>query len=178
MDVQDVSDNDQHIQQLDKEKQDLAAAAKYEGKVPTPRPVCREILSNFKIFKSSLLKYQMLYLTMSSPYPPSTTPISKLLPTYIRELRLQVHHRGKYILVKSLTAPAQTQAVVVVVEDEKGDLMYLQLYQHPSESLRSLSSITDGGDIFLLKEPFVKACADGKDGLRVDHVSDFFRHSV
>jgi hypothetical protein len=61
---------------------------------------------------------------------------------------------------------------MAVVEDERGDVLKIQLYQQVDEDERRAIDIIDVGTILLLKEPFFKVMGDGEYGLRVDHLSD------
>jgi hypothetical protein len=110
--------------------------------------------------------------SIMQPYPPSTTPISGLKPTSIQDLRIEVHHRGFYLLLRSLTPPNRKTAITSLMEDEKGDVVLIQLYQQEEEPNRPATSVVKPGTVLLVKEPYFRATADGEYRLRVDHVSD------
>ena len=63
-------------------------------------------------------------------------------------------------------------AIMVVVEDQNGDVLNLQLYQQEDEDNRKAADIINFGTVLLVKEPYLKVMGDGEYGLRVDHLSD------
>jgi hypothetical protein len=63
-------------------------------------------------------------------------------------------------------------AIIAIVEDERGDVLKIQLYQQVDEDERRATDIIDVGTMLLIKEPFFKVMGDGEYGLRVDHLSD------
>jgi hypothetical protein len=102
------------------------------------------------------------------PYPPCAVPLSDLKKTMIDDLLLETHHRGTYLLVRSVTPQDRMTAVMAIVEDETGDVLMVQLY-HQEDGTEDI--ITEG-TVLILKEPFLKLMSDGNYGLRVDHLSD------
>jgi hypothetical protein len=62
--------------------------------------------------------------------------------------------------------------ILVLVEDEYGDVAILQMYQQEDEASRPATSVVDKGSVLLVKEPFFKVTASGDYSLRVDHLSD------
>jgi hypothetical protein len=181
MDVHDVSTDKQFFAQFQKQKQTLENAKKRDGEIPTDRKSTQHLVtaSMLNHLASNMSSMDMKHALHSSfvppPYLPSTTSLVQLRPIYIRDLQLGVHHGGRYLLVRALTIPTRMTAIMVVVEDEKGDGSTLQLYQQPNENIRPTISVVTRGDVFLLKEPFLKIMSDGNYGLRVDHVSDLVR---
>lgn len=103
-------------------------------------------------------------------YYPSVAASSELKKALIKDLTLETHHRGSYILVRAVTPTHRMTAIMAVVEDERGDVFVLQLYNQEKDLA------TDGrlveGTVMLIKEPYLKIMADGNCGLRVDHLSD------
>jgi hypothetical protein len=63
-------------------------------------------------------------------------------------------------------------AIMVLVEDDRADVIMLQLYQQEEEDIRDAGNIVNVGTILLVKEPYFKVMASGEYGLRVDHLSD------
>ncbi|CAG8956682.1 hypothetical protein HYFRA_00012226 [Hymenoscyphus fraxineus] len=109
-----------------------------------------------------------------SPYYPSTASIHDLKPTYLKELKSGVPHRGGYVLVKALTPPLRVEsAIEAIVQDEKGTSIIIHLSHYPDENSRPAESVIKKNDIFLIKEPriMVWSSTDGP-ALHVDHVSD------
>ncbi|KAK3294133.1 TPR domain protein [Chaetomium fimeti] len=101
-------------------------------------------------------------------YPPCVAPFSELKKTMMGDLLLETHNRGTYMLVRSLTPQDRTTAVLAIVEDEKGDVLMLQLHHQVDDR----EPLVREGTVMILKEPFFRMMMDGNYGLRVDHVSD------
>jgi len=115
----------------------------------------------------------MIHSSFISPsYLPCTAPVAELRPVFIRDLQLEIHHRGTYLLLRSITAPNRMTAIMALMEDEKDDVVLLQLYQQEDESVRKATDIVNIGTVLLVKEPYFKVLGDGGYGLRVDHLSD------
>ncbi|KAK4663724.1 hypothetical protein QC763_610930 [Podospora pseudopauciseta] len=57
---------------------------------------------------------------------------------------------------------------MAIVEDEKSEVFLLQLYHQ----VEMTEDILVPGGILIIKDPYLKLTADGRHGLRVDHVSD------
>lgn len=104
---------------------------------------------------------------ISYAYPPSVTPVSELSPVLISDLVLETHHRGKVLLVRILGYPQRVQAVQNVVEDEKGNVERLGLYNTDPGLVPEFS--LPKGAIIAVREPFYKATMDGGYTVRVDH---------
>lgn len=45
------------------------------------------------------------------PYQPSVKPLEKLAQIFIKDLRLETHHRGSYLVLRSMTPPKKMPAV-------------------------------------------------------------------
>lgn len=102
-------------------------------------------------------------------YPPCLAPLQGLKKVMVKDLLLETHHRGSYILVRSITQTEKTAAVVAIVEDEQKDAIPLQML---NEKLRCQDGSVDKGQILLVKEPYLTLIPDAEYGVRVDHVSD------
>ncbi|KAJ8069889.1 hypothetical protein OCU04_000300 [Sclerotinia nivalis] len=180
MDIDNVSEVSQYVEILDRQRKALKAAMARQGQRPRDMKPRQELITQLMM---SILAQKMMQLgpqTTSQfhtsfvpvPYEPCVTPLGELKPTRIRNLRLETHHRGSYLLVRALTPPSRMTAVMAIVEDENGDAIQLQLYQQPDEKFRPATSVIMKNDAFLIKEPYFKTTSDGGYGLRVDHVSD------
>jgi hypothetical protein len=91
----------------------------------------------------------------------------------ISDLLVETHHRGAYLLVRSVTTPQDRMtAVMAVVEDENGDVLMVQLYHQENAPDGRAEEILVEGTVLIAKEPYLKLMSDGTYGLRVDHVSD------
>lgn len=106
-------------------------------------------------------------------YPPCTSSVSSLKSIMIKDLRLETHHRGRFLMLRSITPPDRLTGIICLVEDEDEEVTTLQIYQQDEETVRKATQIVDVGTIFLVKEPYFKTMANGEYGLRIDHLSDF-----
>ncbi|KAH6612917.1 TPR domain protein [Chaetomium sp. MPI-SDFR-AT-0129] len=109
------------------------------------------------------------FLWLPKAYPPCVTPVGELTKTMIDDLRLNTHHRGTYLVVRSLTPQNSTSSISAIVEDEKGEVVMVQLWRQQTDDRDPL---VDKGTVMVLKEPYLVKATDGKYLLRVDHVSD------
>lgn len=105
-------------------------------------------------------------------YPPCTCSVSSLQSIKIKYLRLETHHRSKFLLLRAITPPDRMTGIICLVEDEDEEVATLQIYQQDEETVRKAIQIVDVGTILLVKEPYFKTMANGEYGLRVDHLSD------
>lgn len=103
------------------------------------------------------------------PYPPCVVPLSELHKTMIDDLLLETHHRGTYLLVRSLMSQGREAAVKAVVEDEDGEVVVVHLHHQADDGGEP---VVLEGTVMILKEPFLKVMMDGSPALRVDHPSD------
>jgi hypothetical protein len=178
MDVHDVSHLHGYMQMLAQQKKILKAAyEEHQGECPEDRKSRRELVNDFEM---NCMVQQMHEMPMRSsflppPYLPSIAPLEELKQTFINNLRLETHHRGKYLLLRSITPSNRMTAIMAVVEDEREDAVMLQLYHQDDKQDRPATSTLKQNDIIIVKEPYFKVMADGEYGLRVDHVSDLVR---
>lgn len=108
-------------------------------------------------------------------HPPSTTSLVDLEPIDISSLRLETHHLGKVLVVRTFGHPTRIQAVQNAVEDGYGGVDRLAVYNE--DPAMTPGQILPKGLIFAIKEPFYKGTADGGFTIRVDHPSDLVRLS-
>lgn len=179
MDTHDVSDN--FIDTLSVQKANLAAGMARDGEIPRDRKSVQELVKAHRmlVMQDKMRKLlrkddesQIHACFIPPSYPPSTESLETLTQIHIRELQLGVHHRGRYLMVGSLTEPRRLTGIQVIVEDQNGDGTLLTLYHQPNEETRPATSVITEGDVFLVKEPFFKVMGDGGYGVRVDHVTD------
>jgi hypothetical protein len=175
MDTHDISDTPQYVQSLRDMQRKLRDAQALKGQRPA-RPARTQVISQFQMNlmpsranadhekETSFIKSSLV----PPPYPPCTVPLSDLKKTMIDDLLLETHHRGTYLLVRSVTPQDRMTAVMAIVEDEKGDVLMVQLYHQEDGA----EDILVEGTVLILKEPFLKTMSDGNYGLRVDHLSD------
>lgn len=175
MDTHDVSQVSEYLQYLQRQKRTLQNAQFRKGQTLKPIKSRDEIIMQF-MFRQMMSnsragdKNELRSSFVPPAYHPSVASLSKLKKAVINDLTLETHHRGSYILVRAVTPTDRMTAIMAVVEDERGDVLMLQLYNHEP------NLATDGrlveGTVMLIKEPYLKMMADGDYGLRVDHLSD------
>ncbi|PLB52765.1 TPR domain protein [Aspergillus steynii IBT 23096] len=175
MDTHDVSQVSEYLAHLQKQKRTLQNAQSRKGQTPKPTKSRDEIIMYFmfrRMMASNRPVYQHALKSSFVPpaYPPSTAALGNLKKIMIKNLTLETHHRGSYILLRAVTPTDIMTAIMAVAEDERGDALRLQLYNQEKDLA------TDGrlveGTIMIVKEPYLKLMADGDYGLRVDHLSD------
>ncbi|EFQ94205.1 hypothetical protein PTNB73_01511 [Pyrenophora teres f. teres] len=176
MDVR--KDLDEYTQTMQRQKRFLQDAKKKQGQRPRDRKGRDIMLFEFMMATMSNTRAgsedtRMIHSSFVPPaYPPCTTSLDALKPIAIEDLRLETHHRGCYLILRAITPPNRMTAILVLVEDEHGDVTMLQMYQQEDEASRPASTVVDKGSILLIKEPFFKVTASGDYSLRVDHLSD------
>ena len=106
-------------------------------------------------------------------YPPCTNPISSLAPITLRELKLETHHRGRVLIVRTFGIPTRLSAIQSAIEDENKDVDHLAIQNLPLTAVTE--KVLPSGAIVAIKEPYYKITAEGGVMIRVDHPSDFLR---
>ena len=189
MDVHDVSHLHGYMQMLVQQKKILKAAyEEHQGERPEDRKSRQELVNDFEMNCMVQQIHQLGTGTaptemLDAQFLPATSLFTihcttrELKQTFINDLRLETHHRGKYLLLRSITPSNRMTAIMAVVEDEREDAVMLQLYHQDDKHVqdRPATSILKQNDIIIVKEPYFKVMADGEYGLRVDHVSDLVR---
>jgi hypothetical protein len=175
MDVHDSTD--EYFQLLQGQKQMLDKAKRRRGELPRDWKSRQETYLGFMMACVGNAQASQRGPTMHSSfippaYLPCTTRLADLRRVMIKDLQLETHHRGTYLLLRSITPPNRMTGIIVIVEDERGDVVPLQLYQQDEENTRKVTDIVNVGTVLLVKEPFLKVMASGEYGLRVDHLTD------
>ena len=176
-------DMSHYWQAFQQQKESLKRANDRQGQCPKDRKSKEEAYLHFMMSlqqltamkekeKENKQSHVMLSSFVPPAYLPCTTPLAQLTPTAIRHLRLETHHRGTYLLLRVITPPNRMAAIIVLAEDDRNDVVILQLYQQDRENDREATDVVDVGTILLVKEPYYKVTAMGDYSLRVDHVSD------
>lgn len=165
----------QYIEMMGPQKKTLQEAKKRQGQRPRDRKsreyTYRKFMAALK-FRGIKKQIEIHSSSMPPAYLPCTSPMAELTNVVIKDLQLETHHRGTYLLLRSITPPSRMTAIMAIMEDENGDVMMLQLYQQEDESKRAAADVVNVGTILLVKEPYFKLMGDGEYGLRVDHLSD------
>lgn len=105
------------------------------------------------------------------PYPPSAAEIKDLKRIMIKDLKLETHNRGFYLILRFICAAKRTDAVLNVAEDGDGTVMNISVHKQEPEGVRSAESILKRNSVIILKESYFKV---GRYILRVDHPTNIF----
>ncbi|RPA91728.1 hypothetical protein L873DRAFT_1751528 [Choiromyces venosus 120613-1] len=103
-------------------------------------------------------------------HPPCITPFDALEKKYLDDLRLELAHRGSYVILRAVVNPNRYVSISTIAEDENGEVELVQIYNQDDRRLPV--SIVPEGQVFIVKEPFFKTTSGGGTSIRVDHVSD------
>ena len=155
----------------------LEAAEALRGTPFKPKMTRDELLKQFKYWQRTNKEHSRrqssgsaVHVSFAIPiYPPCLAPLEGLKKAMLKDLLLETHHRGSYILVRSITQAESMGAVMAIVEDEEKDAISLQML---NEKLRCQDGCADKGQILLVKEPYLTSMSDTEYVVRVDHVSD------
>lgn len=95
---------------------------------------------------------RIVYSSFTPPaYVLCTSPISELRYVAIEDLQLETHHRGTYLMQRSITPLSQMTAIMAIMKDENGDVMMLQLYHQEDKGKLAAADIVNIGTILLVK---------------------------
>lgn len=176
MDIDDVSHVPQYMAVLEQQKANLQRAQGCKGQRATPRKSRNELIAQFRLRRKmnsgrgSADQINIRSSFLPPAYAPSTTLLNRLSKIMLRDLCLETHHRGRYILVRTVTPSDLMTAVMAIVEDEDERVLMIQIYNQ-GEEFSEFQDLPEGS-VLLVKEPYVKVMADGDFGIRVDHISD------
>lgn len=107
---------------------------------------------------------------LSDSYPPSTTPLDKLKRIFLKDLSLDFHHRGCYVLVQ-INPCLPFSGGTIVVDDEKGDFAGLRIVHQDGK--RTYNEAWGCAKFLIIKEPFYVAVSRISMGcITVHHVTD------
>lgn len=175
MDVQDVSKAPEYLQYPEKCKKMLADAQSRKGEYPQNVKAPHDLIMEFTVKQmlqnhTPVDPYHVRASFVPHLYAPCATPFEDLKKATIKDLTLETHHRGFYIVLRVVTPPLKQTSVMVIVEDEDAKVIFLQLYNQ-DEEIMSDGRLAEGA-VLLVKEPYLKFMPDGDCGMRVDHLSD------
>ncbi|KAK1754186.1 hypothetical protein QBC47DRAFT_453175 [Echria macrotheca] len=166
MNTHNVSDQPQFFQHLTEQKKKLRDAQSLKGQRPPLKPG-RETIMKFHYSLMSRPKKQdaaaekQSYLSTSfvpPPYPLYIQPLSALTKIMISDLLLETHHRGRYLVLRTVTPQDRLHGVMAIVEDERGDVSLLQLY-HQEETGAFEDIFVQGGAVIATAETGFTAAA-------------------
>ncbi|KAF7502553.1 hypothetical protein GJ744_005492 [Endocarpon pusillum] len=182
MDVKDVSESGPYFKLLEQQKKTLQTAQKRKGERP------RDAKPRSKIIDDHMMQSMTMHMRelspssndnhmihssfLAPPYTPSVAPFKALKKMPLKDLRLETHHRGLYVLLRVVTPPTRMTAIMAVMEDEADQAVMVQLYQQEEEKYRPARVSVKKWGVCIVKEPYFKVMGDGDYGLRIDHVSD------
>lgn len=129
-------------------------------------------IQRFKARKMAMMASDIYFGVSLVPYmyPPCERPIKELRPILFKDMKFETQHRGRKVYVRLLTPPLRISSILAIVEDEQGTALTLQVYHQPT--VMPPEEIMADGDVFILKEPYLKTAPDGRSSLRVDHLGD------
>lgn len=182
MNIHNVSGVPQYAELLSNQKKALKDAQTRVGQKMKQGKSRAEIIMQFQfrqlmgrqrqLSRGSRVGFNIRSSFIPPAYSPSLRSITDLRKIVIKDLLLETHHRDNYIIVRSVTPADRMNAVMAVVEDEKSDVLVLQLYHQEEENTRAAEDLVGKGTVLIIKEPYLKMMSDGDYGIRIDHPSD------
>ncbi|KAK4197545.1 hypothetical protein QBC40DRAFT_333364 [Triangularia verruculosa] len=169
-----AQDFPQILAHLEEQKRMLCNARAHTGQRPARKNDNIATISLFNFTRMSTQRKQesdlgiMRTSFIPPPYAPCAQPFCDLKKVMFDDLVLETHHRGTYLLVRVVTPQNRMNAIMAIVEDERNEVLLLQLYHQTEMS----EDILVPGQVLIIKDPYLKLTADGGYGLRVDHLSD------
>lgn len=103
-------------------------------------------------------------------YHPCVLPLDKLKSITLAELRLETHHRERYLCVKLFCEPVRTESLQNGMQDELGFVERLAFFN--VDPALAPSKVLPRGGFAIIKEPYYEPTSNGGTSLRVDHPSD------
>jgi hypothetical protein len=173
--------DEKYLQYINVQKQNLENAKLRKGERPTDRVPKDAAYASFmwalmaQKYQESQMEYAMRTTLIPPSYLPCTKAMASLKQMNIKDLQLETHHRGKYLLLRTITPPRRMTAIMALMEDERDDVVLISLYHQEGEKERPAAEVINTGTILLVKEPYFKVYSNGGYGLRVDHLSDVLR---
>lgn len=167
MDVEDVSGVKQWMERLAQQQSMLVKANKRKGEQPTDREPLNQLVAKHMGSYASMgfMKLQYRHMIRQSfiaaSYSPSVAPFEKLKKIFLKDLKLQIHHRGSYVLLHVVTPAVVLMAVMAVMEDEEGDGINFHLYHQSDQRDRPAEDAVKLGSVCIIKEPYFKVMNDG-----------------
>jgi hypothetical protein len=157
----------------DAKKHALSTASR-RGQRPQGRKSREQLLSEFDRPGSCSTWGIMRFIILPEPYLPCMVPFSQLDKMLLRDLLLETHHRGRYLIVRTISKPSRFDGVIVVAEDEEGDTGLLDLYNQLGQRVQREAETQEmpPTGVYVVKEPFFHTTHRGDNVVRVDHVSD------
>lgn len=162
------------VRDMMERKERMIVAAQGEKDQPLTWTETRdELLQRYQNSRMNTMRQDLQIRQAFVPpaYPPCTIPFSALTKIMLKDLRIETHHKGQYLIVRSIAPPCELISVASIVEDECGDAIMLTL-RHQDKTC-SLDEILGEGMVLAVKDPYLRRMSDGTHGIIVDHVSNY-----
>lgn len=105
-------------------------------------------------------------------YSPCVSSFHRLRKIVVSDLVIGSHHRGAYLLLRTITPPKRLNALLALAEDEDKSWIFLALLHQAEENEQAARDLLDKGTVLIVKEPYFVMMSEGEWGIRVDHVCD------
>ena len=169
-----MASSDAIEQQMSDQIKFLRLALLVKGQHPKANRNRERIISehndNYWLRKAHPVAFEMRASFTPPAYPPCTRSLHDLSKVMIKNLYLETHHRGTYVVLRTVTPPDHLAAVACIVEDETQDVIRLNV--NFQDRKRDIEEAFPQGIILIVKEPYLSVMAEGTYGIRVDHLSD------
>lgn len=112
--------------------------------------------------------------TVTCPRHCCVKSIDELEPIRLSEMMVNMHHKGKYLLCRTIVDPMYMTALTTLIEDENGEIEILSLYNcSPSYDIDP-ADLYPANTVLMIKEPYLKIMIhDNKDFyIRVESPTD------
>ncbi|ODM18565.1 hypothetical protein SI65_06437 [Aspergillus cristatus] len=162
-------------QMVDWETQGMVRAEARKGQRPGKAPR-EKVIKEFMAQREEMSKLspdRPRFSFFSRAYHPCIRSLSELKKTMLNDLILETHHRDRHLLLRSVTQSYRDNGAFSIVEDENGDVMWLELYYQDRQ--RDVEDIVKEGSVLIVKEPYLRPNGEGGHGIYVDQVSDLIR---
>ncbi|KAJ5109764.1 hypothetical protein N7532_002409 [Penicillium argentinense] len=174
MEIFDVSADPFYIGVLQEYKERRLKAREKMGKAAVPGRPREDIIREFKLLQHENINKPGAATTsepavLPMPYETCWTPLHWLSKIMVSDLRLGTHHWGCYLLLRTVTPADVETGSRVIVEDEKGDVIPLELH-HQGTELSGAQKLAEGS-VLGVKKPYVQVVGNAYH-VRVDHLSD------
>ncbi|RAH86841.1 hypothetical protein BO86DRAFT_414900 [Aspergillus japonicus CBS 114.51] len=156
---------------LHKHKLRFEFAQSHKGEeYPSTKHLRAELPQLFKVRGHHWTEGPMFSFPLSPAYAPCTTPLEHLTKTMVDYLKRETHHRGQYILLRTLTPTDFRVVVGAVTEDEAGNVIMLQLHNQGT-GVFARGGLSEG-TVLVVVEPYLHIPGVSPCAIRVDHPSD------
>lgn len=102
----------------------------------------------------------------------SRKALSELKSMLIGELRMEMKHAGRYLLVRVVEPCFKMSGLMTVVEDRAGTIAILSMYNFIRKASTDVEALLPLGTILAIKEPYYKYSNTNSCVIRVDSPSD------